>query len=63
MKKENEVKTKPCPQCEGQGYVKKVYSYPKFGISGQDLVECPVCDGYGFVIIETPSKEIKDKEV
>ncbi len=46
MKYEDEVKTKPCPQCGGTGRVKKIYNFG--GI--ESTAQCPVCDGYGFLI-------------
>lgn len=52
MKKEGEVKTKECPQCKGSGTVKKVYNFGAI----KSIAQCPVCDGYGFVII-------KEKEI
>ena len=48
MKKEGEVKTKKCTQCGGEGRVSKVYSFGAI----RTTVQCPVCDGYGFVIVE-----------
>ena len=53
MKKENEVKTKECYQCKGLGVVKKVYSTAAI----QSTTQCPVCEGYGFVILN----QIKEK--
>ncbi|MCP6727324.1 MAG: hypothetical protein KJI69_04945 [Patescibacteria group bacterium] len=48
MRKEGEVETKTCSQCKGYGEVSKVYSYGAI----RTRVQCPVCDGYGFVIIK-----------
>ena len=47
MKKEGEVKTKVCVQCSGLGKVKKVYVFGAI----ETVAQCPVCDGYGFVIL------------
>jgi len=48
MKKEGEVKTKKCSQCNGRGAVSYVYSFGAI----ESTIQCPVCDGYGFVIVE-----------
>ena len=47
MKTEDEVKTKMCSQCKGLGSVKRVYNINAIELTTQ----CPICDGYGFVII------------
>lgn len=58
MKYEDEVKTKPCPQCGGRGYVTKLFQTVPVKMEAQ----CPVCEGYGFVIkIEIRQKEILSK--
>ena len=48
MKKEGEIKTKLCSQCHKTGRVYKVFQYGAI----KTAIQCPVCDGYGFVIIE-----------
>ena len=52
MKKEGEVKTKECSQCKGLGFVKKIYSFGAI----ESVAQCPVCEGYGFVIVEEKNK-------
>ena len=52
MKIKDEIKTEECSQCRGKGYVLKVYSFAAI----KSDTQCPVCDGYGFVIVESQKK-------
>lgn len=49
LRKENEIKTKPCQPCEGTGAITK-----KSARTGLDVpTACPFCDGYGFVLAKS----------